>query len=404
MPTTCVSLVLLDFLTELPPELSLQILSQLDAESLTRAALVSRDWHGFTLDPLLWRQAFLQHNGWSSSSPTHRLSTWDDMMAGIRPWRTMYQQRHRLEKRWTANGPKTVHYLNGHSDSVYCLQFNDDLLVTGSRDRTVKFWDLRDDYRCTRTLAGHEGSVLCLKYDARHLVTGSSDFSVMVWDMDQPPEADPPPQGPVMQLRSHIAGVLDVAMSDQTIVSCSKDCTIKLWNRANGDLLRSIPAHRRPVNAIQISGHQMVSASGDGLVNLWDVETGNYIRSFEGHLSGLACVQFKDNRILSGSNDKTIKMWDPRTSECVSTLTGHQDLVRTLHYAGGQRLVSGSYDQTVKIWDLAANKCNLSLDNGHSSWVFDVQCDLTRLISAGQDQKILVWEFAPDLDDTLLVA
>ncbi|KAJ1980946.1 hypothetical protein H4R34_002266 [Dimargaris verticillata] len=340
-----------------------------------------------------------------------------------RPWQHIYQQRYRLEQRWAENGPKIVHYLNGHSDSVYCLQFQDELLVTGSRDRTIKFWNLGDGFECMRTLTGHEGSVLCLKYDERCLVTGSSDSTVMVWDLTTgqedsdsdasaedadsfmplaPEEPNTNHDRPVKRLRSHIAGVLDVSMEDQVIVSCSKDCTIKVWNRETGELARSLVAHRRPVNAVQISGSQMASASGDGLVKLWDVETGLAIRSFEGHLSGLACVQFKDNRILSGSNDKTIKLWDPRVNQCVNTLVGHQDLVRTLHYPGGNRLISGSYDQTVKVWDLAANKCNISLDKGHSSWVFDVQCNMNKLISAGQDQKILIWDFAPDLNEEYL--
>ncbi|KAJ1917106.1 hypothetical protein IWQ60_007881 [Tieghemiomyces parasiticus] len=535
----------IDFLRELPTELSLHVLSHLDAASLNRAALVSRYWRQLTLDALLWKQAFQRQASWkhtygftpgtrprrhaacqatgeweadsqatipsssrpfptlapgtplselapsweapittpadhpelaahhvpppslnyfgemtstfaSSSQLTHQSSafsltgggsclapaqepsvamdyqlatppdsgasplsirmnvdsplpaspcgmTVDDKFPEMRPWRHMYQQRHRLEQRWAENGPKIVHYLNGHTDSVYCLQFHDNLLVTGSRDRSIKFWDLDHEYYCTRTLTGHEGSVLCLKYDARQLVTGSSDHTVRLWDMHGPTPDGANDQSS-MRLRGHVAGVLDVAMNDTAVVSCSKDCTIKMWDRVTGELMRSIPAHRRPVNAIQLSGRQMVSASGDGLVNLWDVETGQQVRSFAGHLSGLACVQFRDNRVLSGSNDKSIKVWDPRTPDCVATLTGHQDLVRTLHYAGGDRLVSGSYDQTVKIWDLANLKCNLSLDNGHSSWVFDVRCDLTRLISAGQDQKILVWDFAPDLNENLLVA
>ncbi|KAJ1959747.1 hypothetical protein IWQ62_004492 [Dispira parvispora] len=331
-------------------------------------------------------------------SPSAKSTEFTPPLPPEKPWKQIYQHRYRLERRWDETGPKVVHYLNGHSDSVYCLQFHDNLLVTGSRDRTIRFWDLSRDYACTRTLTGHGGSVLCLKYDDQSLVTGSSDYTIMVWDV----HGDRPT--PIHHLRSHVGGVLDVAMNDQLIISSSKDCTIKFWNRTTAELLGSVAAHRRPVNAIQVDGPHMVSASGDGIVKLWDIETGKFIRDFEGHLSGLACVQFRENCILSGSNDKTIKVWDPRTSRCVNTLTGHQDLVRTLYYAGGNRLVSGSYDQTVKIWDMAYSKCNLSLDNGHSSWVFDVQCDLTRLISAGQDQKILVWDFAPDMDPYYLMA
>jgi len=30
----------------------------------------------------------------------------------------------------------------GHSDAVYCLQFDDHKIISGSRDNTMKKWDL----------------------------------------------------------------------------------------------------------------------------------------------------------------------------------------------------------------------------------------------------------------------
>jgi F-box and WD-40 domain protein 1/11 len=96
-------------------------------------------------------------------------------------WYYWYKQRHQLEYRWSV-GKVASHYLIGHTDSVYCLQFDDEKIVTGSRDRTLKIWDL-GSYQCVRTMEGHEGSVLCLQYNDEVIVSGSSDMTVMVWDM-----------------------------------------------------------------------------------------------------------------------------------------------------------------------------------------------------------------------------
>jgi F-box and WD-40 domain protein 1/11 len=79
-------------------------------------------------------------------------------------------------------GKVASHYLIGHQDSVYCLQFDDEKIITGSRDQTIKIWDL-NQYQCIHTLEGHQGSVLCLKYDDQVIISGSSDHTIIVWDM-----------------------------------------------------------------------------------------------------------------------------------------------------------------------------------------------------------------------------
>ncbi|KAJ1880956.1 hypothetical protein H4R99_006656 [Coemansia sp. RSA 1722] len=305
-------------------------------------------------------------------------------------WNYLFQQRLELDRRW-AKGISRVHTITGHADSVYCVQYDSDKIVTGSRDRTIKIWDSRT-LRCMRTLTGHEASVLCLKYDSTTMVTGSSDSSVIVWDLASGRS--------LQKLVSHTAGVLDVAFSDNYIVSCSKDCTIKVWDRATGKLLRTMVGHRGPVNAVQLHGGRIVSASGDSLIKMWDVKTGSLIRTFAGHTRGLACVQFDGKTIVSGSSDQLIKVWNSESGQCIQTLKGHKDLVRTLHFTGGRRAVSGSYDQTVKVWDIVTGECTLDLKDVHTSWVFDVQFSTSRIVSTSQDQKIVVWDFGQGLDLT----
>ncbi|KAJ2389311.1 hypothetical protein H4S02_002428 [Coemansia sp. RSA 2611] len=303
-------------------------------------------------------------------------------------WRYLFQQRTELDRHWSA-GIADVHILTGHADSVYCVQYDYDKIVTGSRDRTVKVWDC-SSFQCLRTMAGHDASVLCLKYDESVLVTGSSDATVIVWDWET--------GMPRLRLVSHAAGVLDVAFNDEHVVSCSKDCTIKVWRRSDGKLLRTMAGHRGPVNAVQLHDNRIVSASGDSLIKMWDLKTGELIRTFTGHTRGLACVQFDGKTIVSGSSDQLIKVWDAETGQCTQTMRGHKDLVRTLHFAGGNRAVSGSYDQTIKVWDISTGECTLDLKDVHTSWVFDVQFSASKIISTSQDQKIVIWDFAKGLD------
>ncbi|KAJ2000009.1 hypothetical protein GGI04_004327 [Coemansia thaxteri] len=302
-------------------------------------------------------------------------------------WRYLFNQRLKLDKNWQT-GVADVHTISGHTDSVYCVQYDHDKIVTGSRDRSVKVWDSKT-LQCVRTLMGHDASVLCLKYDSTTLVTGSSDSTVIVWDWQA--------GTPLLRLASHTAGVLDVAFDDEHVVSCSKDCTIKVWLRSSGKLLRTLLGHRGPVNAVQLCNSRIVSASGDSLIKMWDLKTGELLRTFAGHTRGLACVQFDGKTIVSGSSDQLIKVWEADSGQCIQTLRGHKDLVRTLHFTGGRRAVSGSYDQTIKVWDIVSGECTLDLKDVHTSWVFDVQFDTSRIVSTSQDQKIVIWDFSKEL-------
>ena len=52
---------------------------------------------------------------------------------------------------------ENIHTLNGHTNIVYCLSFNNpygDRIATGSFDKTAKIWSV-DEGKCLLTLRGH---------------------------------------------------------------------------------------------------------------------------------------------------------------------------------------------------------------------------------------------------------
>jgi F-box and WD-40 domain protein 1/11 len=200
-------------------------------------------------------------------------------------WRAMAEARSRIEKNWRQQSPKAI-YFSGHTDSVYCCQFDEDKIVTGSRDRTVRVWEINPPYRCLKVIGGpaakpqptssddlyvhentvsniptingtvagdlvfhtpsdyHSASILCLQYDDEIMVTGSSDFTCIVWDMKT--------YEPIKRLRHHTNGVLDVCFDDTYIISCSKDFSICVWTRNTLELVKQLKGHTGPVNAVQL--------------------------------------------------------------------------------------------------------------------------------------------------------
>lgn len=453
---------LMDPFHYLPQELVSYILSCLDIADVLRAERVSRHWQRLSKDPLLRRGLFLSQ--WAN--PKHA-----DVLpgpvggqglgkAGVvdQDWASMYRVRRELAERWR-KGPTESQaqaiYLNGHQDSVYCVQFDERFVITGSRDRTIRIWDIRtgellriigvsharDVDRMAsavianqQTLTGpmnivnptprtdddmyyvpdvlHNASILCLQYDKDILVTGSSDCSLIVWDLHT--------WQPIRKLSEHRAGVLDIAFDDVKIVSCSKDGTICVWDRVNGTLLSKLTGHRGPVNAVQMRGDRVVSASGEGCAKLWELRISNAgtssarcrskcIRDFWSRDKGLACVEFSADGhfVLAGGNDKVIYKFAAETGSLVEMLEGHKQLVRSLYLDGvNGRVVSGSYDLDLRCWGfegMAPGPELWCLEKWSSSWILSAKSDYRRLVTTSQDGRAMIIDFGAGIQDVGLL-
>ncbi|KAI9321840.1 WD40-repeat-containing domain protein, partial [Dichotomocladium elegans] len=366
----------------LPPEILHLLLSYLDCTSIVRLSQTSRDIHMLCYDNSVWRQLLINHFGLKMSKQIYDANDDKDVYR-------YYRDHSILEQRW-ARGQAQARYMTGHTDSVYCIvRYNAQYLVSGSRDHSVRVWDL-DTYTCIASKTHHEGSVLCLKIAGDWMVSGSSDGTCVIW-------RSLPCPVPVSRLRGHTSGVLDVCIvKDRWIVSASRDGTVRVWDKGSSKEIRRLEGHTGPVNALQVKDDHVLSASGDGKLKLWHIETGECLRTFVGHVRGLACARFDGNRIYSGGQDALLKIWDPISGQCLDTLAGHEQLIRTVDCCEG-RVVTGSYDRTLRVWDTATGRCLLSFQNGHESWIFNALINPTQIISAGQDKRILVLDFGYSL-------
>ena len=307
----------------------------------------------------------------------------------------VYKQKRKLEENWNLGRykpfqlPHRDHPEEAHKECVYTIQYSGKYLVSGSRDRTLRVWDLETQRLIGKPLTGHTGSVLCLQFDESEkediIVSGSSDTDVILWKFSTGQMIKKLP-------RAHKESVLNLKFDERFLVTCSKDKTIKIWNRHElrpGDkdypirnirgggkcpsyiidvagygtplernnslstlqkeplekytLIMTIDTHGAAVNAIHIYKDQLVSASGDRSLKVFNIHSGVCTANCQGHTKGIACVQYDGKRIVSGSSDNTIRIYDPITQVEVACLQGHAHLVRTIQAAFGD--TPGSRDE-----------------------------------------------------------
>jgi F-box and WD-40 domain protein 1/11 len=353
----------------------------------------------------------------------------------------MWKARKALQSRWTDAHAAAI-YLEGHQDTVYCVQFDERKIITGSRDRTIRIWDM-DTMKCVKILGTpkqighstllplsrstrghkpfvtinpakseipllpeehdasltHQGSILCLQFDDEIIVSGSSDNTLIIWDIKDNYK-------PIKRLRHHKAGVLDVCFDSEYIVSCSKDTTICLWDRKTGEFLRQLAGHRGPVNAVQMRGKLVVSASGDGVAKLWNLSSGLCVREFPSRDRGLACVEFSPDcrMIYTGGNDQLIYQFDATTGELVREFPGHGNLVRSLHLDHlNSKIISGSYDHSIKVYDVSSGELMCDFAGWTTSWMLSAKADYRRIVATSQDRRVVVVDFGHGLPDVELL-
>lgn len=424
-----------DFMPILPQEIIVHVFSFLDFKDVLRSMRVSRQWYEMASTPILWKALYFKQDWKVNDSRVKAFERWAEgasqagvhsniavtavpapfTVAHIAPssdsfciklhWQYLFKQHLLLDKNWRT-GLHDLYDLPTEQDSngsraqgIYCLQFDHQYVVSGSRDKSIRIWDL-ENRRCVGQLIGHTGSVLCLQYDGATstVISGSSDTNIITWDMAS---------GIATHcFVGHTEPVLNVRFDAHHVVSCSKDKTIKVWSRDASKpdsqaCLRTLVGHRAAVNAVQFVGNRIVSASGDRSINIWDLDTGDCVRSINGHERGIACIVFDGRFITSGSSDLSIRVFDSFTGALLETLTGHTDLVRTVQ-TDSRKIVSGSYDQTIKIWNRGGRLDDEKvIDLGrHSSRIFKLQFDEKRIISCSQDSCIFVWDFSNGVDDT----
>ncbi|OCK95962.1 WD40 repeat-like protein [Cenococcum geophilum 1.58] len=439
----------LDPIEYLPAELSSIILSNLDARTLARVETLSKTWQAAASSPHVWRVVFLrkfEQEVHVFPKPIVMGGAGIGKITGNRiipgqDWKKMYQVRKTIDRRWEANSPMPI-YLNGHTDSVYCCQFDENKIITGSRDRTIRVWDL-NTFQCLKVIGGpdnrpvlptsaplethkdtvsnilslngtpegraiyhvpsdyHEASILCLQFDSEIMVTGSSDHTCIVWDITQEEYV------PKYRLRRHSAGVLDVCLDDKYIISCSKDATINVWDRNTGDHIRELTGHRGPVNAVQLRGNLLVSASGDGVAKLWNLDSGLFIKEFPSQDRGLAAVEFSDDAkyVLAGGNDHVVYKFDTTTGQLLHTSTRHGGLVRSLFLdAHNGRVISGSYDQSIRISHYDSGETFGTYENWTTSWILSAKSDYRRVVATSQDGRALILDFGWGVDGVDVLA
>ncbi|XP_061496305.1 kinesin-like protein KIF21A isoform X3 [Rhineura floridana] len=248
-----------------------------------------------------------------------------------------------------------IHIAEGHTKAVLCVDSTDDLLFTGSKDRTCKVWNLVTGQEIM-SLGGHPNNVVSVKYcNYTSLVFTVSTSYIKVWD------------------------IRDSAKCIRTLTSSGQAMP---GDACSGSTNRTvtIPAGENQINQIALNptGTFLYAAAGNA-VRMWDLKRFQSTGKLTGHLGPVMCLTVDrisngQDLIITGSKDHYIKMFDV-TEGALGTVSPTHNF-EPPHYDGiealtiiGDNLFSGSRDNGIKKWDLAQKDLIQQVPNAHKDWV-----------------------------------
>ncbi|XP_061576879.1 kinesin-like protein KIF21A [Cololabis saira] len=246
-----------------------------------------------------------------------------------------------------------VHVAEGHSKAVLSVDCTDDLLFTGSKDRTCKVWNLVTGQEIM-SLGGHPNNVVSVRYSSSLVFTVSTSY-IKVWD-----------------IRDSAKCIRTLTSSGQVNVG---DICASTTSRTV-----TIPAGENQINQIALNPHGTVlyAAAGNS-VRVWDLRRFASTGKLTGHLGPVMCLTVdqsgtNQDLVITGSKDHYIKLFDVAEGSLGSVGPAHN--FEPPHYDGIESLVvqgdmffSGSRDNGIKKWDLDRRDLLQQVPNAHRDWV-----------------------------------
>ncbi|XP_061107061.1 kinesin-like protein KIF21A isoform X6 [Conger conger] len=270
-----------------------------------------------------------------------------------------------------------VHVAEGHSKAVLCVDSTDDLLFTGSKDRTCKVWNLVTGQEIM-SLGGHPNNVVSVRYCSSLVFTVSTSY-IKVWDIRDSAKC-------IHTLTS--SGL--VTTGDACAASTNRTVTI--------------PAGENQINQIALNppGTFLYAAAGN-CVRMWDLKRFCSTGKLIGHLSPVMCLTVDQtgngqDLVITGSKDHYIKMFD--VTEGVQGSFSPTHNFEPPHYDGiesltvqGDAFFSGSRDNGIKKWDLSRKDMLQQVPNAHRDWVcaLGVVPGLPALLSGCRGGMLKLW-------------
>ncbi|WP_045112840.1 2OG-Fe(II) oxygenase [Microscilla marina] len=289
-------------------------------------------------------------------------------------------------------------FAEGHLGYIWAIAHNPHYVFTGGRDKLLKVWS-KDGEALTSVQAHANSVVAILPYGNDLVITASRDQTVRGWQLDD--TTGKLLLRPLWQVWAHEATILNLCkIDDQRFASLGADGMVQMIT-TKGELKKNWLAHHEWIWAmVKMNDACVLTGSEDGSLKWWDYQKRALLGEWAHSRVPVTALVFDapNQWLFVGRNNGTIEclQWDNQTLKLtpLHSIYAHQGIIRCLKIHQ-HLLVSGAEDNLVKLWQLTKLvEANLGFEPlktyAHNNFVQDVLLLDQQLVSVSYDGKIAV--------------
>lgn len=215
---------------------------------------------------------------------------------------------------WDATKMKCIRTMTGHNLRVSSLAWNEHVLSSGSRDRTILNRDVRIESHYVNKFEAHRQEVCGLKWNVEEnkLASGGNDNKLFIWDGLN--------TKPLYTFSSHTAAVKAIAWSphQRGILASgggTADKTIKTWNTLTGQMVHDVDTSSQVCNLVwSKNSNELVSTHGysRNQIIVWKYPSMHQVAQLTGHTYRVLYLALSPDgeTIVTGAGDETLRFWN----------------------------------------------------------------------------------------------
>uniref|UniRef100_A0A663LWD2 Kinesin-like protein KIF21B n=1 Tax=Athene cunicularia TaxID=194338 RepID=A0A663LWD2_ATHCN len=322
-----------------------------------------------------------------------------------------------------------VSVAEGHTKPVLCLDATDELLFTGSKDRSCKMWNLVTGQEIA-SLKGHPNNVVSIKYCSHTgLVFTVSTSYIKVWDIRDSARCirtltssgqvifGDACAGTTTRTVTSVQGehqINQIALNPTgTMLYAATGNSVRIWELSRLQPIGKLSGHIGPVMCLTVnqtaSNHDLVvTGSKDHYVKVFEIAEGTVgnigpTHNFEPpHYDGIECLAIQGDVLFSGSRDNGIKKWDLEKQELIQQIpNAHKDWVCALAFIPGRPMVlSACRGGMIKVWNVDTFT-PVGEIKGHDSPINAICTNSKHIFTASSDCRVKLWNYVPGLTPCL---
>jgi len=206
-----------------------------------------------------------------------------------------------------------IEVLKGHVGTIFDITADNQHLVTGSGDATVKIWN-KENWANINSIVAQTNFVLAIALDAKYIYAGGIDNCTNVFSRTN--------HRRVASLFGHEANVLSLAVDEKYVYSGSGELwwggpgsprppefesAIRVWDKTDWTCVQILRGHTDNVNALVVDDSFVYSVSDDGTLRVYSKSDWTEVAIIDSGVGQIIDLTHDVDHVYFGCRDGNIR-------------------------------------------------------------------------------------------------